>query len=114
VRRILSPKQTRLWFPGNEEAVQYNLKLQELSDIQQEIMSQKGEDMKLSGMAQPSQALLDVNLLKEDAEEKVPYLASYDDDSLVDNVKFDSITALLYAEVRKMRQFMIDNYNYNG
>jgi major vault protein len=71
VRRILSPKQTRLWFPGNEEAVQYNLKLQELSDIQQEIMSQKGEDMKLSGMAQPSQALLDVNLLKEDAEEKV-------------------------------------------
>lgn len=52
--------------------------------------------------------------IAEDAEEKVPYFASYDDDSLVDNVKFDSITAVLYHEVRKMRQFMIDNYNYNG
>jgi hypothetical protein len=52
--------------------------------------------------------------IAEDAEEKVPYFASYDDNSLVDNVKFDSITAVLYHEVRKMRQFMIDNYNYNG
>lgn len=50
--------------------------------------------------------------IAEDAEEKVPYLASYDDDNLVDNVKFDSITTLLYAEVRKIRQFMIDNYGY--
>ncbi len=50
--------------------------------------------------------------IAEDAEEKVPYLASYDDDSIVDNVKFDSITTLLYAEVRKIRKFMIDNYGY--
>ena len=52
--------------------------------------------------------------IAEDVEEKVPYLVSYDDDNLVDNVKFDSITAVLYAEVRKMRQFMIDNYGYAG
>lgn len=50
--------------------------------------------------------------IAEDTEEKVPYLASYDDNNLVDNVKFDSITALMYAEVRKMRQYMIDNLGY--
>ncbi len=30
VRRILSAKQVALWFPGNTEAMEYNLKLQEL------------------------------------------------------------------------------------
>ncbi len=30
VRRILSAKQVALWFPGNTEALEYNLKLQEL------------------------------------------------------------------------------------
>lgn len=52
--------------------------------------------------------------IAEDVEEKVPYLVGYDDDSKVDSIKFDGITTLLYAEVRKMRQFMIDNYGYTG
>lgn len=32
VRRILSPKQVKLWFPGNEEALAYNLRLQEIAE----------------------------------------------------------------------------------
>jgi major vault protein len=36
VRRILSPKQVEHWFPGNKEALDYNLKLQELNNIQQQ------------------------------------------------------------------------------
>ncbi|MCS7027738.1 MAG: hypothetical protein NZ519_03140 [Bacteroidia bacterium] len=31
VRRILSPKQVELWFPGNKEALEYNLRLQALN-----------------------------------------------------------------------------------
>jgi major vault protein len=36
VRRILHPKQVALWFPGNQEALQYNQQLQKLakSDVQ--------------------------------------------------------------------------------
>ncbi|MCU0447904.1 MAG: SPFH domain-containing protein [Microscillaceae bacterium] len=36
VRRILHPKQVSLWFPGNQEALQYNQQLQKLakSDVQ--------------------------------------------------------------------------------
>ncbi len=61
VRRVLSPKQVRLWFPGNEEAVQYNMKLQEISERQQETRS-KEESLKLS----QSPAILDVNLKEND------------------------------------------------
>lgn len=35
VRRILSPKQVALWFPGNSEAIEYNRKLQEINNEQQ-------------------------------------------------------------------------------
>ena len=61
VRRILGPKQVRLWFPGNDEALNYNLKLQELSDIQQEKIQEKGDEMnlKLPPMAQASQIFME-------------------------------------------------------
>ena len=52
--------------------------------------------------------------IAEDIEEKMPYLSSYDDNSEVDSYKLDSLVALLYEETRKMRQYMIDNYNYPG
>lgn len=52
--------------------------------------------------------------IAEDVEEKVPYLVSYDDNSAVDAIKADSIVTILYAEVRKMRQYMIDNFAYPG
>lgn len=35
IRRILSPKQVALWFPGNQEALAYNQKLQELTKSDQ-------------------------------------------------------------------------------
>jgi major vault protein len=61
VRRVLSPKQVRLWFPGNEDAIQYNLKLQEISERQLENLSkEKEENFKLK--TQQGQAILDVNL----------------------------------------------------
>ncbi len=31
VRRVLNPKKVALWFPGNQEAIEYNLKLKELT-----------------------------------------------------------------------------------
>ena len=52
--------------------------------------------------------------IAEDIEEKMPYLSSYDDNSEVDSYKLDSLVTLLYEETRKMRQYMIDNYNYPG
>lgn len=70
IRRILSPKQVRLWFPGNEEAVQYNMKLQEISDRQQKkkaAPSAKGK--KHPPMQQ--QALADWELQEESAVEGV-------------------------------------------
>lgn len=74
VRRVLSPKQVRLWFPGNEDAVQYNLKLQELSNRQQEMLSHKSDDLKLSPIAQQGgQALLDVNLNLDEVDEEKAY-----------------------------------------
>ena len=36
VRRILTPKQVEQWFPGNKEALDYNLRLQELNNQQQQ------------------------------------------------------------------------------
>jgi major vault protein len=45
VRRVLSPKQVRLWFPGNEEALNYNLHLQALS-IEEEKKSTQEESSK--------------------------------------------------------------------
>jgi len=36
VRRILNPKQVEQWFPGNKEALDYNLRLQELNNQQQQ------------------------------------------------------------------------------
>lgn len=35
VRRVLHPKQVKLWFPGNQEALEYNLKLREELDKKQ-------------------------------------------------------------------------------
>ncbi len=34
VRRVLQPKQVKLWFPGNQEAVEYNMNLQKLTKNQ--------------------------------------------------------------------------------
>lgn len=70
VRRILSPKQVRLWFPGNEEALQYNLKLQELSNLQQEKMKEKGEEqsLKLPPMAQAAQVFMDMEEESDDEQ----------------------------------------------
>lgn len=33
VRRVLEPQQVELWFPGNKEALEYNLKLKELAKL---------------------------------------------------------------------------------
>lgn len=71
IRRILSPKQVRLWFPGNEEAVQYNLKLQEISDRQLKKKAAPGakDNKKRSPMQQ--QAVTDWELQEESAVEGV-------------------------------------------
>lgn len=42
VRRVLDVRQVRLWFPGNEEAVEYNRRLQQLT------RKQKGDDYVLA------------------------------------------------------------------
>jgi hypothetical protein len=52
--------------------------------------------------------------IAEEVEQLAPYLVSYDDDSLADDVKYDSVFTVLYSEVKKMRQWLIDNYNYPG
>jgi hypothetical protein len=52
--------------------------------------------------------------IAEEVEQLVPYLVSYDDDSLADDVKYNSVFTVLYSEVKKMRQWLIDNYNYPG
>ena len=52
--------------------------------------------------------------IAEEVEELVPYMVSYDDDSLTDDVKYNSVLTVLYSEVRKMRQWLMNNYNYPG
>jgi len=52
--------------------------------------------------------------IAEEVEELAPYLVSYDDDSLTDDVKYNSVFTVLYSEVKKMRQWLMDNYNYPG
>lgn len=50
VRRILTPKQVGLWFPGNQEALEYNLRLQEKQQQQQ-----AKDEMQKSKKAMPPQ-----------------------------------------------------------
>lgn len=52
--------------------------------------------------------------IAEDVEKKTPYLVKYDDDSLVDDVKYNSVLAVLYNEVKKMRAFLMENHGYPG
>lgn len=59
IRRILNPKKVALWFPGNPEAVEYNIKLQELTkgDIQNfvedsEIQAQMPESAAMKPLAE--------------------------------------------------------------
>jgi hypothetical protein len=52
--------------------------------------------------------------IAEEVEELAPYLVSYDDDSLTDDVKYNSVFTVLYSEVKKMRQWLIDNHDYPG
>jgi hypothetical protein len=52
--------------------------------------------------------------IAEEVEELAPYLVSYGDDSLTDDVKYNSVFTVLYSEVKKMRQWLIDNHNYPG
>jgi hypothetical protein len=52
--------------------------------------------------------------IAEEVERLAPYLVSYDDESLVDDVKYDSLFTVLYSEVKKIRQWLIENYNYPG
>lgn len=63
VRRILTPKQTKLWFPGNEEALIYNNRLKEISERQQEklLQDKKSKKGKLPPLQQ-QQALIDIEL----------------------------------------------------
>lgn len=49
VRRILTPKQVGLWFPGNQEALEYNLRLQEKQQ------QQAKDEMQKSKKAMPPQ-----------------------------------------------------------
>lgn len=71
VRRILGPRHVRLWFPGNEEALQYNLKLQELSEIQQEKIHKSDDkgNLKIPPVIQQQQAFMDMDLSEETEEE---------------------------------------------
>jgi len=52
--------------------------------------------------------------IAEEVEELAPYLVSYGDDSLTDDVKYNSVFTVLYSEVKKMRQWLIDNHDYPG
>jgi acetyltransferase-like isoleucine patch superfamily enzyme len=52
--------------------------------------------------------------IAEEVEKLTPYLVSYDDESLVDDVKYDSLFTVLYSEVKKMRQWLMENHNYPG
>ena len=69
VRRILTPKQVKLWFPGNEEALIYNNRLQEISDRQQEkmMLDKRKKKGKMPPMQQ-KQALIDMELSAEEEE----------------------------------------------
>lgn len=67
VRRILTQKQVSLWFPGNEEALIYNNRLQEISERQQEKMMQDVQSKK-GGMPniQQKQVFMEMNLSDEE------------------------------------------------
>ncbi|MDX2306260.1 MAG: hypothetical protein NW226_25855 [Microscillaceae bacterium] len=54
VRRILHPNQVKLWFPGNQEALEYNLKLQQLSKSE---VADFVEDSELSSQEKGLEAL---------------------------------------------------------
>lgn len=62
VRRVLSPRQVELWFPGNQEALAYNLKLKKA------VQQQKGEDYLPAAPAQMAPAAKKATTLGE-AEE---------------------------------------------
>lgn len=76
VRRILSPKQVNLWFPGNKEAADYNRKLQELSELQnrkQKESAKKRRDKRSMPPLQQQQAISNYDLERlseEEIEEK--------------------------------------------
>ena len=52
--------------------------------------------------------------IAEQVESTVPYLVKYDDDSLTDDVKYNSVLAVLYNEVKKMRKWLMEEHGYQG
>jgi hypothetical protein len=52
--------------------------------------------------------------IAEEVEQLAPYLVSYDDDSLTDDVKYNSLFTVLYNEVKKMRKWLIEEHGYQG
>lgn len=68
VRRILTGKQVELWFPGNKEAVEYNMKLQELYDRQQQEAEKQNlaAPQKKMPPIQQQKALADMELKEQD------------------------------------------------
>lgn len=77
VRRILTGKQVALWFPGNEEALVYNNRLQEISERQQEKMMKEVQSKKSSNMPniQQKQVFMEMNL-SDDEETAIEGIVS--------------------------------------
>jgi len=68
VRRILNSKQVGLWFPGNEEALVYNNRLQEISDRKQAKMMQDKKKKKGKVMPPMQQQALIMDLSEEEEQ----------------------------------------------
>ena len=54
VRRVLEPKHVGLWFPGNEEALEYNLALREMTDGDGPLVDE-GDDLDVLELFEPGE-----------------------------------------------------------
>lgn len=71
VRRILNSKQVGLWFPGNEEAMLYNNRLQEISEQQQQRLRKSNLSQKRSILPPASQNQLVYEAMSDDEEQAI-------------------------------------------
>jgi hypothetical protein len=102
-------------FKENIEPIAQTLdNLENFWDLEPILFEYKSEYGGLMNEERPYGFRKHYGFIAEEVEQLAPYLVSYDDDSLADDVKYDSVFTVLYSEVKKMRQWLIDNYNYPG
>jgi hypothetical protein len=102
-------------FKENIEPIAQTLdNLENFWDLEPILFEYKPEHGGLMNEERPYGFRKHYGFIAEEVEQLAPYLVSYDDDSLADDVKYNSVFTVLYSEVKKMRQWLIDNYNYPG